>query len=340
MEWTWEGLVSAFDRLAPDGTPKRKLLQIISIILVIEGLSVLALFSYQGAAVGISSLALGMLLLVLLNPVRKPGRTEEAEVKPSDVRQAPQKDPPGIVLIKWVLRREISGYFLMALGAAAIVSVVVWNSFLSESPSYGDLDTLTIMFGGILIIFPLLFEKFEAEASFSLIFLGLVVLFLVVPQAVMSVYGGTGSSVGNAYVHYMLAAPFAGALDLIGIDASSQGNLVTMQFHDGTVQTLAISAYCVGLYSFSIFLAAFFSFVLVFERLPVKVLTIVLSVGLVIAYLGNLFRMVIIGIVGYYRGLDALLWAHENAGWIIFLSWSAVFWYLLLGYTSRHRSTD
>jgi exosortase/archaeosortase family protein len=138
----------------------------------------------------------------------------------------------------------------------------------------------------------------------------------------------------------MLAAPFAGALDLIGIDASSQGNLVTMQFHDGNTQTLAISAYCAGLYSFSIFLAAFVSFVLVFERLPVRVLAIVLSIGLVIAYLGNLFRMVIIGIVGYYRGLEALLWAHENAGWIIFLSWSAVFWYLLLGYTSRHRATD
>jgi len=341
MELSFRALVAAFDRLAPEGTPKRKLLQIISIILVVEGLSVLILFSYEGVAVGIFSLALGLLLLVFLNPVKKPGLVEETEVKPSSLRQAPKKDPPGIVLIKMVLGRgEVGGYLLMAMGAIVIASVVVWNSFVSETPSYGDLDTLSIMFGGILIIFPLLFEKFEAEASFSLIFLGLVALFLVVPQAVMSVHDSAGSSVGNAYVHYMLAAPFAGALDLIGIDASSQGNLVTMQFHDGNTQTLAISAYCAGLYSFSIFLAAFVSFVLVFERLPVRVLAIVLSIGLVIAYLGNLFRMVIIGIVGYYRGLEALLWAHENAGWIIFLSWSAVFWYLLLGYTSRHRATD
>jgi exosortase/archaeosortase family protein len=134
----------------------------------------------------------------------------------------------------------------------------------------------------------------------------------------------------------MLAAPFSGILNLIGIHSSSSGNIVVLQFHDGTRQALGISAYCAGLYSFSIFLAAFFSFVLVFERLPAKILVIVLGVGLLVAYLGNLFRMVVIGIIGYYRGIDALLWAHENAGWIIFLSWSSVFWYLLLGYASKH----
>jgi exosortase/archaeosortase family protein len=114
--------------------------------------------------------------------------------------------------------------------------------------------------------------------------------------------------------------------------------MVTLTFHDGTVQHLGISAYCAGLYSFSIFMAAFFSFVLVFERLRTRVLVIVLALGLLVAYLGNLFRMVIIGIVGYYRGIDALLWAHQNVGWIIFLSWSAVFWYLLLRYTSKPES--
>jgi archaeosortase C (PEF-CTERM variant) len=139
----------------------------------------------------------------------------------------------------------------------------------------------------------------------------------------------------------MLAAPFAGILNLLGIHASSSGSMVIIYAHDGMNQlSLSISAYCAGLYSFSIFLAAFFSFVLVFERLRTKTLAFVLGLGLLVAFLGNLFRMVIIGIVGYYRGLEALLWAHENVGWIIFLSWSAVFWYLLLGYTSRHRATD
>jgi exosortase/archaeosortase family protein len=173
------------------------------------------------------------------------------------------------------------------------------------------------------------------ETAFSLLFIGLVVILLVVPQAVTSIHEDTGSSVGNWYVHYMLAAPFAGILNLLGIDASSSSNSVALQFHDGTTQVLGISAYCAGLYSFSIFLAAFASFVLVFERLSAKILSIVLALGLLIAYLGNLFRMVVIGIVGYYNGLDALLWTHRNVGWMIFLGWSAVFWYLVIGFADR-----
>jgi len=42
--------------------------------------------------------------------------------------------------------------------------------------------------------------------------------------------------------------------------------------------------------------------------------------------------------VGYYKGLPALLWTHENVGWVIFLAWSSVFWYLVMRFASRHES--
>jgi exosortase/archaeosortase family protein len=338
MEFSWNALVAAFNRLAHEGTPKRKLLQLVSIILVVEGLSVLILFSYQGAIVGLLSLALGGFLMLLLNPgpYLTSARRPEAV---GGVGQKPGEASPGIKLIRWIMARLNNDYIVMVAGATVIVLVVVWNLYFSERPSFGDLDTLTMVFGGLLVVFPLIVEKFEAEGSFSLLFLGFVVLFLVVPQAVLALHSDTGSSIGNSYVEYMLAAPFAGVLNLVGIDADSHGNMVNIQFHDGSTQALAISAYCAGLYSFSIFLAAFFSFVLVFERLPGRVLAFVLALGLMIAYLGNLFRMVIIGIVGYYEGIDALLWTHENVGWIIFLSWSAVFWFFLLGYVSKHSTS-
>jgi len=340
MEWTWEGIVSAFDGLAPDGSPKRKLLQILSIVLVIEGLSVLILFSYVGMVVGILSLALGALLLLILNPNRGRAPAKPAEVKPVEIQRGPREDPPGIKMIKWIRSHVGSDYIIMVAGAVIIAAVVVWNLRYSDRPGYGDMDTLTMIFGGLLIVFPVLIDKYETEASFSMIFIGLVVVFLVVPQVVTTLQEDAGSKMGNAYVHYMLAAPFAGILNLIGIDASSHLSVVVIQFKDGTHQALAISSYCAGLYSFTIFLAAFFSFVLVFERLPRRMLAFVLALGLIIAYLGNLFRMVIIGVVGYYRGLDALLWAHHNIGWIIFLSWSAVFWYILLGYISKPEASD
>jgi len=336
MALTWNGILAHVDKLFPEGSSGRKLLQIVSIILIFEGLSVLILFSYQGAGVGLFSLAMGILVLVLLHPGAKEKAPPLPDEKTPKEPKVPKEDPPGIKFIDAILKAIGNDYIVMAAGAAIIVIVVLWNMFLSSSPAFGDLDTLTILFGGLVLFFPLLVHKFKVESIFSLMFIGLVVLFLVVPQAITSLHRGAGSSVGNLYGQYMLATPFAGILNLVGIHASSSGNIVVLHFHDGTIQALSISAYCAGLYSFSIFLAAFFSFVLVFERLPTRTLVFVLALGLLVAYLGNLFRMVIIGVVGYYRGLEALLWTHENVGWVIFLSWSALFWYFLLGYVSKH----
>lgn len=336
MKLSWENITLGVDKWFPEGSPRRKLLLLLSIILLFEGISVLILFSYQGVGAGLFSLALGALLLLLLHSgpgdERKPALPEKV---PGRERKVPDRDPPGLVLIDAVMKRIDNDYVVMGAGAAIIAFVVVWNAVVSARPEYGDLDTLTIMLGGLVLLSPFLMRRFRVEAAFSLLFIGLVVLLLVVPQAVTSIHEDTGSSVGNWYVHYMLAAPFAGILNLLGIDASSSGSIVSMQFHDGTTQVLSISAYCAGLYSFSIFLAAFASFVLVFERLSSKNLSIVLVLGLLVAYLGNLFRMVVIGIVGYYNGIDALLWTHRNVGWMIFLGWSAVFWYLVIGFADR-----
>ncbi len=336
MALSWEGLIKGFNGVFPEGTPRRKLLTIISIILLFEGVSVLILFSKAGLPAGLFSLALGAFLLLMLFPgprgAPKPARAVAEE--------GPLEDPPGIKLVDAIMERVRNDYVVVIAGAAIIALVLFYNYTISVRPEIGDLDTLTMIFGGMIMAYPFLARKFKTEAAFSLLFLGLVVLFLVVPQAVTSYRREAGSSIGGWYVHYMLAAPFASILNLIGIPSSSSGSIVVVQFHDGTHQALNISAYCAGLYSFSIFLAAFFSFVLVFERLPAKILSIVLGLGLLVAYLGNLFRMVVIGVVGYYRGLDALLWAHENVGWIIFLSWSAVFWYLLLGFVSERSAIN
>ncbi|MBN1677628.1 MAG: exosortase/archaeosortase family protein [Candidatus Thermoplasmatota archaeon] len=333
MAFSWEAFIGFFDRTLPPGTPMRKLLQILAVVLLFEGVSVILLFSKAGIFAGILSIALGIFLLLVLYP----GKEEEAPERRKIRAPPPQiTDTPGLKLMDFVYSKVGGAVAFIAAGLLIIVAVLAWNVFYSPRASLGDLDTLSILLGVILIAYPFAVRKYKVEAAFALLFIALVVMFLVVPQAVMSTRSEAGSSIGNWYVEYMLARPFAGILNLIGIDASSSGNMVSIVFQDGTVQPLGISAYCAGLYSFSIFLAAFFSFVLTFERLPARILAVVLAVGLVIAFLGNLLRMVIIGIIGYYEGIKALIWAHENVGWIIFLSWSAVFWYLLLGYTSKH----
>lgn len=315
------------NRHLPPGTPSRKVAELTSIILVIEGLSVLLLFSYVEPILGLLSLIGGSFLLLILRSDR------DSIVSPAIT--------PGVRFAERVLGLVGGEYTMMLLGALIIALDLTYNRFFSQNSEIGDVDALAILFGFTTMLYPVIHDRYRLEASFALIFVGFAVALLVVPQSFMSLSGASPSSgAGNWYVHYMLAAPFSAILDIIGIESSSLGNLVTIQLSDGSVHTLSISAYCAGLYSFSIFLSAFLAFVLVFERLPNRVLAAVLLLGVIVAYTGNLFRMVIIGISGYYWGIDALHWAHENVGWMLFLVWSALYWWLILEYSSRHRVRD
>lgn len=320
MDLNWDKVIAFMDRLAPQGSSRRKILHILSIILIFEGISVIILFSYFGLLVGLASLLIGFILLLTVRP------------PPSDVVAPDETETIGVKLLA-KFTNLLGAYGMALLGVLIVVLVIIYNGRISQRPEYGDLDTLSLLLGGLLIVFPFLARKYFVTVGFALIFVAIVVIILVVPQFLVASSGGGGvSRAGNWYVEYMLAAPFATILDLIGIPASSSGDTVTIQFADGTVHPLGISAYCAGLYSFSIFVAAFISYVLVFENFRPKIMGVVLASGLLLAYLGNLFRMVIIGIVGYYEGIKALLWTHENVGWVIFLSWSAVFWYLVIRY--------
>jgi len=310
------------DTLLPEESPRRKVVQVISVVLLFEGLSVVALYSYFGLTLGAVSIALGLILMLLLHG-RVPLREDSSE-------------PLGLRLLPRIFSVLGGEYVVMFLGVLIIALVVVFNTFVSSRPDYGDVDMITILLGVLIAAYPMLSKIALVETSFALWFIGLVFLFLAAPQAIAAVTGSADSSgVSSWYVKYMLAAPFAEALNLLGIQASSIGNLVTIQFQDGTFHSLTISTYCAGLYSFSIFLSAFISFVLVFEKLPTRILAIVVALGLLAAYLGNLLRMILIGVVGYYEGMDALLWAHKNIGWMIFLLWSTVFWYLIFKYVVR-----
>ena len=296
---------------------------ILSLVLIIEGLYVMFLFSYVGFFFGALSLLAGSSLYATLR--------ETMDEETQEIRT------PGVRLVDFLFRMIGGEYSMMILGASCILAVILFNKVASSRPEFGDIDTLSMAFGATILFYPLVRNRFKTEATFALVFIGSVILLLVLPLIVTSLAGGGApSGAGSWYVHYMLAAPFSGILSLIGIPSGVVGNLVTIQFQDGSIHTLSISAYCAGLYSLSIFLSAFIAFVLVFEKLPKRALAIVLALGLLVAYLGNLLRMVIIGVIGFYEGIEALHWAHENAGWLIFLSWSSVFWWFLLIYASKH----
>jgi len=238
--------------------------------------------------------------------------------------------------------------FLPIGGIAVVLADLSYNVFLSDSPALLTHDTVVLLFGGALIAYPFVPSRFERERDFVFLFLLALSLFLVVPLILLRiVVGDSGASV-DAYSAAALAPQTSAILNLIGVpntlvvdsDGTPGLSFVTAAHVPVTV---LISSACSGVYSFAVFASAFAAFVLTEQRKLTPRVLLFFGLGVFLAYVANILRMVVIVWIGYRfdtpgTDLGNLLLAHSNAGWIIFLAWIALFWFLLFRFLPRESS--
>lgn len=250
------------------------------------------------------------------------------------VRRLSQGERPTTLAQRLTDRLTLQGRllpFLPFVGAAIVVLDVYWNVGLTGSREFLTYDWLAIMTGAFLIIYNYLPADLNRERDFAFVFLLALALMLVVPVLLeRAAEGNAASSVGiSAYSEYLLAKPVDGMMRLSGVETEIDGITISFDTVNGTRINLLIATSCSGVYSFAIFTSAFLAFAASEFREWDRRLKYFLAIGIVAAYVANLLRMYIIVMVGHFYGSDALMWTHANAGWLIYMGWVSVFWWLL-----------
>ena len=219
-----------------------------------------------------------------------------------------------------------------AAGISLLVFVVLFNIRFTGTLDLGSHDYVTLLLGGTLIAYRYIPEKYEFERDWLLLFFTLLFLILVVPLTVHEIMvGGLSETTDSPFIYYLLAKPVASLVSLMGVPAEAyinpmRGVAVNYALQGGGTSEVIIGISCTGLYSVSIFISAFTAFVLLeYNRLDRKV-ALLLTAGVITAYVANILRMSIIVMVGSYYGPAALLWTHNNLGTFIFLGWITLFW--------------
>jgi len=269
------------------------------------------------------------LLAVLLWP--RPGKVKPERLEPTLASR---------FLNKVTFNGKLVPFFPL-MGIILISLDVVYNAFISPSPTLQIHDTIVLLFAISLISYPFVPQRFNRERDFVLLFFFVLVLILVVPLLAIRLYQGNFEEGVNIYSRTMLAPQLQVMLSLIGIPStvgpdpwgsSAPGLLFTPQ--QGEPIWVVITTACSGIYSFSIFASAFTAFVLVeLKKLNWRV-WVLLLLGFVAAYFANLLRMTVIVIAGYIsqtpeESINSMMIAHSNAGWLIFLGWISLFWLLI-----------
>ena len=281
-------------------------------------------------------LAGGFLLLAfLLWPTAKPGP------------RAPRDTLAHALLDRVTWRGRLVPFFPL-FGTAVIVAVLAYNRFVSITPALLENDVIAILFGVALVAYRFVPERFERERDFVLLFLAVLVLILVAPLLVARSLGMDPTRSVNAYSAVALAPETSALLNLFGVpntvvaDGAGAPGLRFETLSGQTVEVYITTA-CSGIYSFAIFASAFSAFVLTEQRRLTPRVAVFFALGIFLAYAANVLRMVVIVLVGYHLSgsgnavdsIQAMLVAHSNAGWIIFLAWISLFWVILFRFLPR-----
>jgi exosortase/archaeosortase family protein len=248
-------------------------------------------------------------------------------------------------IMNWTLKKgeKFSNYTLPIIGAVIIDAVIIYNILINRSIDLAGFDAITIAFGISLIIYNYIPTSFGYARDFLVFFLGLVFFILVFPPIFYDLIFGSG---GNAIVtKIFLADPLTGLLNAVGIESSSEIIDGTAYVFFPLAQTdetaqVGIAEGCSGIYTVSIFLSAFITFVLLEYKKFDRKVGLIIVLGIFTSYIANILRMFIIILVSHYYDNDPgnlvnLSWMHVNAGWMIFLAWIIPFWWLMYRYLMK-----
>lgn len=87
---------------------------------------------------------------------------------------------------------------------------------------------------------------------------------------------------------------------------------------------------CSGIVSITVFLTVIIAYYIATGRKDSKKTFFFAFLGVCALFIVNLLRIIIISVTGYYFGPEAMLFVHENLGWIFFVAIMAIFWYYTL----------
>ena len=312
---------------------------LIAFIIMLAGLSVAILINKWSRFLGVVLFIIGASILYLIN---RPGvqglPMDHGLIFPKKSGQIP---PLSERLVDIYTFNGKYPQMMLITGVVVAGAVLFYNAYFQVNTYLGSNDYVVLILAASIGSYNYIPKKYSVERDFLLMFILLLFLIVVIPTTYYSLKYGTTSggwedaNPDSPIIHVLLAKPLVWIMtNLFDIPTVAQGVNIKFIGSSGTPPPLDISIAlgCTGLYSASIFISAFTSYILVeYRKLDRKVLGL-LSLGILTSYVANLLRMLIILMVGYYYGMDALLSAHENIGELIFMFWIAIFWGLMFKY--------
>lgn len=225
---------------------------------------------------------------------------------------------------------SLSPYVVAGGGLAAIASVLAFNA-ASGAGMNGPKLAIAVVGAALVAAAPFLGRRFRlGRKGRSVTVEALVVGAIAALGAPLAVWGLQAATKGlmgttpvEAFTRFALILPVGLFLRATGLSPSIEGQTVTYTTLQGPL-ALEVGAACSGIQAMALF-AGVLALFLWSEKPGGRRLALWSAIGIGGVYVANLLRLVMLFVVGYQWGPEALVQAHAQAGWMFFVAWAILF---------------
>jgi len=218
------------------------------------------------------------------------------------------------------LLKKSKTYFVVGV---FIVGADLYYNF-KNGGELGTLDVMTLFFGASLIGIQLRNPQVERVSKFGMyissVFVGLYLIFY-------SMFAFLNIDFLHKFDHYMILLPTVKIIGLTGIPLEVIAT-ETVRVSGIEEMTIVIGGPCSGLYSMFLLVGIVFGYSRI-EKMDFHKTFMMLGFCVAVAYVSNLFRVIVLYLTAYYYGQETMMLVHTHIGWIIFAGVAAGIMYFI-----------
>ena len=202
--------------------------------------------------------------------------------------------------------------FFIILGVFIVLADLAYN--LKAMNQLGTLDSMTFFLGISFIAYGI--SQYRRMGEFGIYMSG---TFIVLFEFFYSLLPSLNNNFIHYFDHYLVLLPSLAITEAVSNMDIHIVATETVHFNGLNDSTIVIGGPCSGLYSMLLLLGIIVGYVKMENLTDKKRIYLLIFTAIIIAYFSNLIRVSILYIVGYYYGIEKMMFVHVYIGWFIFI---------------------
>ncbi|MCX9011792.1 MAG: archaeosortase C [Candidatus Methanoperedens sp.] len=202
--------------------------------------------------------------------------------------------------------------FFIILGAFIVLADLVYN--LKAANQLGTVDSMTFFLGTSFVAYGI--SQYKKAGEFGIYTSG---TFIILYLFFYSLLPSLNNDFIHYFDHYLVLLP---SLAIINAISNMDIHVVateTVHFKGFEDSTVVIGGPCSGIYSMILLIGLIVGYTKMESLTDKRKVSLLIVLAIFVAYISNLIRVSVLYYVGYYYGIEKMMFVHVYLGWIIFI---------------------